>query len=72
MAVRVVIGDYRVGHLPRDRAKVWQPLILAFMRRYERYVACHAQIKGGFALPEGGQAFYSVKLRVPVRLAPKG
>jgi hypothetical protein len=61
-AVRVDIGGEAVGYLSRSDAA-------SFRRRLTRLglngpTKCGALIDGGFRLPEGGTAFYGVKLDI--------
>lgn len=66
-AVSVSIGELIVGHLPRDRAGTWHPILVAFHRHYGRRVACQAEIHRGANDVEGKHS-YRIELRVPVSL----
>lgn len=56
-AVAVVVDDELVGHLARDVARVWHP-VLAELWDGGRCVSCEAGISGG------GSRFYGIFLRV--------
>jgi hypothetical protein len=67
-AVRVEIRGVVVGHLQRARAAAWHPVLVAFSARYTRHVACPGEIRGGFPLADGEQAFYGVRVFVSTKL----
>ena len=48
MAVEVRVDGRKVGHLPADVASEYQPALLRLLKEQDRYVACHATIKGGW------------------------
>ena len=65
-AVRVVIGESLVGHLARERAAPWQPILLALHRHHGHYVACEAEVYPDDDKYRG--AVHRVDLIVPIML----
>lgn len=65
LAVRVDIAGKTVGYLDRAKARKFRKWLAK--TTYEgKLVACHAKIRGGWKLKEGGKAGYGVYLDLPV------
>lgn len=58
-------GEQHVGHMPRERAGAWQPIVAAFQRHYGRYVACFAEI---YQVDDSPEPRYRMALCMPVSL----
>jgi hypothetical protein len=66
-AVRVDVSEWQVGHLMRESAGAWQPILVEFTRRYGLPIATPAEIYCEEEKRSGRQV-YRIDLCLPVSL----